>query len=206
MYSKAVLNLFINPINAGRIMKPDGIASLSNEDETANVEFSLRIEDDVITDCNFRAQANPYITAICSTITKMVKGKNIDEVMLDSTSVKKALGDEEDIDITFCIECLDLAIQDYIENREKENKPKSTRGRKKKVFDVPATLTDNLKLSDEEVVEEAEEAVEPEVETEPETNKTEKEDKQPHITNSFEGSIFNNPIFVNFFPNMNNNK
>ena len=43
MYSKKVLNIFSNPANAGRIMKPDGIASLSNMEETANVEFSLRI-------------------------------------------------------------------------------------------------------------------------------------------------------------------
>lgn len=134
MYSKTVLNLFANPVNAGRIMKPDGIASLSNLEGTANVEFSLRIENDLITACNFRAQANPYIVAICSTITKMVIGKSIDSVLLDQSVVKRNLGEDSDIDISFCIECLDLAIENYIDAREKEGKPKSTRGRKKKVL------------------------------------------------------------------------
>ena len=228
MFSKVVLNLFTNPINAGRIMKPDGIASLSNMEGTANVEFSLRIIDDVIKDCNFRAQANPYIIAICSTITQMVIGKNIDDVMLEPTSVKKQLGDVQDVEIGFCIECMDLAIEDYVETREKEGKPKSTRGRKKKVVEP---------ILDEKTAKAISEAIEPLVVSklppdadfdsafgvEPESNETagqstdfdarqgsvEDEQKtnqnnqtQPHVTKAFEGSIFNNPIFVNFFNNI----
>ena len=105
MYSKEVLNLFANPKNAGRISKPDGIASLNNADESANVEFSLRIESGIIINCQFRAHANPYIIAICSTITEMLKGKMVAMLFLDELSVKKTLGDESDIDIGFCIEC-----------------------------------------------------------------------------------------------------
>ena len=36
MYNNAVLNLFNNPKNAGRISKPDGIAEMYNE-ETQHV-------------------------------------------------------------------------------------------------------------------------------------------------------------------------
>ena len=122
MYSKVVLNIFNRPENAGRISKPDGIAEMYNSDETAHVEFSLRIESGIIIGCNFRAQANPYIIAICSTITKMVKGKMVSMVFLDPYSIKDQLGDHLDLDIMFCIDCLKAAINDYKEKLEKDNK------------------------------------------------------------------------------------
>lgn len=125
MFSNVVLNLLNNPKNAGRISKPDGIADLYNQDNTAHVEFSLRIESGVITDCKFRAQANPYYIAICSTITTMVKGKMVSMLFLDPYSIKKELGDESGYDIEFCIDCLKLAVDDYKEKLEKENKGKS---------------------------------------------------------------------------------
>ena len=122
MYSNIVLNLFKNPKNPGRISKPDGIADLYNEDNTAHVEFSLRIQNGIITESRFRAQANPYIVAICSTITTMLKGKMVSMFFLDPYSIKKELGDESNYNIDFCIECVRLAILDYKEKLEKENK------------------------------------------------------------------------------------
>lgn len=122
MYSNVVLNVFNNPKNAGRISKPDGIADCYNFDNTAHVEFSLRIESGVITDCKFRAQANPYIIAICSTITTMVKGKMCTLVFLDPYSVKAALGDESEYDIMFCLDCLKMALDDFKEKLIKAQK------------------------------------------------------------------------------------
>lgn len=122
MYSKVVLNVFNNPKNAGRISKPDGIADCYNEDNTAHVEFSLRIDNGIISECKFRAQANPYIVAICSTITNMLKGKMVAMALLDQYSIKQELGDETDINIDFCIDCVKFAIQDYKEKLEKSNK------------------------------------------------------------------------------------
>ncbi len=123
-YSKTVLNLFNNPKNIGRISKPDGIADCYNEDNTAHVEFSFRIESGVITNCQFRAQANPYVVAVCSTITQMLKGKMASMLFLDPYSIKKELGDESAYDIGFCIDCVKMAIDDYKERLEKENKQK----------------------------------------------------------------------------------
>lgn len=122
MYSNVVLNVFNNPKNTGRISKPDGIADIYNEDQTSHVEFSLRVDTGIIVDCKFRAQANPYIIAICSTITNMVKGKMISMFFLDPYSIKRELGVDDDVDINFCIECVRLAIQDYKEKMEKSNK------------------------------------------------------------------------------------
>lgn len=122
MYSNIVLNIFKNPKNAGRMKKPEGVADCYNADRTAHVEFFLRIETGIITDCKFRAQANPYIIAICSTMADMVKGKMVSMLFLDPYSIKSTLGDESNIDITFCIDCFKLALQDYKEKLEKEAK------------------------------------------------------------------------------------
>ena len=124
MFSNVVLNIFNNPKNAGRIKKPDGIADCYNYDGTAHVEFSLRIENGIIKFAQFRAQANPYIIAICSTITQMLKDKMVSMVFLDPYSIKTQLGDESDVDIDFCIDCVKMAITDYKEKIEKESKGK----------------------------------------------------------------------------------
>ncbi len=122
MYSNVVLNLFNNPKNAGRISKPDGIADLFNSDKTAHIEFSLRIDAGMIIECKFRAQANPYIVAICSTMTEMVQNKMVEMLFLDPYTIMSTLGDEQPIDINFCIDCMKLAVQDYKEKLEKKNK------------------------------------------------------------------------------------
>lgn len=122
MYSSKVLKIFANPANTGRISKPDGIADLYNEDQTAHVEFSLRIESGIITKCQFRAQANPYIVAVCSQITEMVTGKMTMMLFLDPYSIKKAIEDESNIDIQFCIDCLKMAVDDYKEKLAKNVK------------------------------------------------------------------------------------
>lgn len=123
MYNSKVINIFNNPQNAGRISKPDGIASCFNLDNTAHVEFSLRIDSGIIKDCKFRAQANPYIIAVCSTITNMVRDKMCSLIFLEPYTIKAELEDENNIDIEFCIDCFKLAVQDYKEKLEKETKP-----------------------------------------------------------------------------------
>ncbi len=120
-----VLNLFNNPKFAGRISKPSGIAENINLDGTFHVEFSIKVESNIITDVKFRAQANPYIIAVCETIASMVKNKMVNMLLLDEFSVKSALGDENDIDINFCIECIKMAVSDYFEKLEKSSKQKA---------------------------------------------------------------------------------
>lgn len=121
MYNNIIMNIFSNPKNSGRISKPDGIFDMYNADQTAHVEFSLRIDSGIIMQCKFRAQANPYIIAVCSKITEMVTGRMANMLFIDSLSVKKALEDESDIDIEFCLDCLKGAVRDYQEKLAKNN-------------------------------------------------------------------------------------
>ena len=50
------------------------------------------------------------------------KGKMISMFFLDPYSIKKELLLDDDVNIDFCIECVRLAIQDYKEKLEKNNK------------------------------------------------------------------------------------
>ena len=122
MYNKIILNKFIEHKNSGRISKPDGIADIYNADETAHVEFSLRVENEKITNCQFRAQANPYIIAVCSTISDLVADSDINDVNITANQVKEELQDDFNTDIEFCFDCLRLAIDDYFESTGKEKK------------------------------------------------------------------------------------
>ncbi|MCQ2556263.1 MAG: iron-sulfur cluster assembly scaffold protein, partial [Clostridia bacterium] len=93
------------------------------EDETQHVEFSLRIEMGIITDCQFRAQANPFVVAVCSTITEMVKNKMAAMLILDGTMVKAELGEpENETNIDFCIDCVRDAVENYKKNIKKADK------------------------------------------------------------------------------------
>ncbi len=122
MYNLKVLNLFNNPENAGRISKADGIADVFNADQTAHVEFSIKVEDGKIAACKFRAQANPYIIAVCSKITNAALNKPIDAAYIDKAEIVASLGEKLDIDIDFCIQCLNLAIENYVEKQAKSKK------------------------------------------------------------------------------------
>ena len=124
MYSNKILTLFANPKNAGRISKPDGIADCYNDDDTAHIEFSLRVDSGIVMDCKFRAQASPYIVAVCSTITEMVKGRMVNMLLINAISVKEELEDDSSTNIQFCIDCLNMAVIDYREKLEKPKKDK----------------------------------------------------------------------------------
>ena len=150
MYSNSVLRLFNNPKNPGRISKPDGIANTYNENETAHVEFSLRIENGIITLAQFRAQANPIIVAVCSTITQMLKGQALSNIVLDSTDILKGLEIEENIDIDFCLDCVKLAVLDYKEKQEKLNKNNP----KEEFQEENSEVVDEIPVIDEEKTEE----------------------------------------------------
>ena len=191
MYSNIVLNILNNPKNAGRISKPDGIADLYNDNKTAHVEFSLRIESGIITDCKFRAQANPYIIAICSTMTNMVKGKMCSMVFLDPYSIKTELGDEPDIDIMFCIDCFKLALQDYKEKLEKTVKQDKKPSTEEIDANEDVDLKDEMfqEVENEEIAQELQQE-----ENEPQTDLKQEDDDDDFFGDDFFDDFFDEEV------------
>ena len=123
MFSNEVLNLFSNPKHAGRIVKPDGIEDLFNQNKSENIEFSLRVENGIITICKFRAQAEPQIIAICETVADMVEGKPSNMILIDTEAVAKKLNVDTE-SVNFVVNCVMLALKDYKNKLEKAQKQK----------------------------------------------------------------------------------
>lgn len=121
MFSKEVLNIFSNPVNAGRIKKPDAVEDLFNSNKTAHIEFSMRIENGLIKDCKFRAQAEPDIIAICDTVAGAVLNKPANMILVDAASIAKSLKVNTE-DVRFCIDCAVATLQEYKNKLMKANK------------------------------------------------------------------------------------
>lgn len=203
MYSKIILNKFIEHKNSGRISKPDGIADIYNADETAHVEFSLRIEDDKIKYCQFRAQANPYIVAACSTMTELVAGSDINEITITADQVRAELEDNSNIDIEFCFECLRLAVQDYFEStgkvkKERKSKKAEEVASEPKLQDILNLLNTPIEEKKDEVVSENIEEVVDELNNE-ETIQNEEiaqEEKEESANKNLSGLGLSNDDFI----------
>ncbi len=112
MFSKEVLNLFSNPIHAGKIIKPEGKEDCYNSNKTEHVEFALRIENGIIKECKFRAQAEPQIIACCEKVATLVENKPANMILIDANSVANQLNVDVD-SVNFCINCVTGALNDY---------------------------------------------------------------------------------------------
>ena len=99
MFSKEVLNIFSNPVNAGRIKKPDAVEDLFNSNKTAHIEFSI----------------------ICATVAGAVLNKPANMILVDAASIAKSLKVNTE-DVRFCIDCAVATLQEYKNKLMKANK------------------------------------------------------------------------------------
>ncbi len=93
MYSEKVMDLFMHPINAGKMENPDGVGEVGNPRCGDIMKIYLRIKDDRIEDVSFETFGCASAIASSSMVTEMVKGLTIDEALaISNKDVVKALG------------------------------------------------------------------------------------------------------------------
>lgn len=93
MYTEKVMELFMNPKNAGKMENPDGVGEVGNPRCGDIMKIYLRIKDDRIEDVSFETFGCASAIASSSMVTEMVKGLTIDEALaISNTDVVKALG------------------------------------------------------------------------------------------------------------------
>ncbi|MDO9508407.1 MAG: Fe-S cluster assembly scaffold protein NifU [Thermovirgaceae bacterium] len=93
MYSEKVMELFMNPINAGKMENPDGVGEVGNPRCGDIMKIYLRIKDERIDDVSFETFGCASAIASSSMVTEMVKGLTIDEALaISNKDVVKALG------------------------------------------------------------------------------------------------------------------
>ena len=85
--SRKILELFYNAKHSGRVMKPDAIGRVGEDDDGLVIELTWRVIDGIIEEAKFRAFGNPNAIAITSLMTDNIIGKNIEEAMQMDESV-----------------------------------------------------------------------------------------------------------------------
>lgn len=79
--SRKILELFYNANHSGRIVKPDAIGRVGENDEGLVIELSWKVANEVIVDAKFRAFGNPNAIAITSLVTDKLIGKTVSEAL-----------------------------------------------------------------------------------------------------------------------------
>ncbi len=81
MYTKKLMDHFMNPRNVGVIENPDGYAKVGSPSCGDMMEIFLKIEDGVIVDAKFRTFGCASAIASSSVTTEMILDKTIEEAL-----------------------------------------------------------------------------------------------------------------------------
>lgn len=118
MYSKKVMDHFMNPHNVGEIKDADSIGVAGNMICGDMMKLYLKIKDDRIVDIKFQTLGCAAAIATSSVVTEIAKGKNIkDALKMTNQSIVKELGGLPPIKVhcsLLAIDALKEAIYDYL--------------------------------------------------------------------------------------------
>ncbi len=93
MYSKELMDHFMNPRNVGEMPDADGVGVEGNPVCGDVMKLYIKVKDDRIVDAKFQTFGCGAAIAVSSKITEMVKGKTLDEAMqISKEQVAEALG------------------------------------------------------------------------------------------------------------------
>ncbi|MCK5024391.1 MAG: Fe-S cluster assembly scaffold protein NifU [Thermoplasmata archaeon] len=81
MYSKKVMDHFMNPRNVGEMENPDAIGEVGNPTCGDLMKMYLRIENNIIKDIKFQTFGCGAAIATSSMITELAMGKTLDEAL-----------------------------------------------------------------------------------------------------------------------------
>ena len=81
VYSKTVMDHFMNPRNVGEIENPDGIGEEGNPVCGDMMTFYIKVKDDHLEDIKFKTFGCGAAIAVSSMVSEMATGKTLDEAM-----------------------------------------------------------------------------------------------------------------------------
>ncbi|WP_058486227.1 Fe-S cluster assembly scaffold protein NifU [Defluviitalea phaphyphila] len=117
MYSKKVMDHFMNPRNVGEIENASGVGEVGNAKCGDIMKIYLDIEDNIIKDVKFKTFGCGAAVATSSMATEMVKGKTIQEAMkITNKAVMEALDGLPPVKVHCSVlaeEALQAALWDY---------------------------------------------------------------------------------------------
>lgn len=117
VYTEKVMDLFMNPKNAGRMEDPDGVGEVGNARCGDIMKIYIRVKDERIEDISFETFGCASAIASSSMVTEMVKGMTLDEALaISNKEVVNALGGLPPQKIHCSVlaeEGIQAAIEDY---------------------------------------------------------------------------------------------
>jgi len=123
MYSKEVMDHFMNPRNVGEIKDASGVGEMGNPVCGDIMKMYIRVknqkDEEIIEDIKFQTFGCGAAVATSSMITEMVKGKTLDEAEeITNAKVAEALGGLPPIKM-HCSNLAANALHDAIEDYKK---------------------------------------------------------------------------------------
>lgn len=126
MYSKKVLENFMNPKNVGEIKDASGVGEVGNAKCGDIMKVYLKIEDGIIKDAKFKTFGCGAAIATSSMATQMVIGKTIQEALeITNKAVVEALDGLPSIKLHCSVlaeEAVHAALWDYAQKNNVEIK------------------------------------------------------------------------------------
>lgn len=117
MYTKEVMDHFMNPRNVGEIENADGVGEVGNPKCGDIMKIYLKINNDIIEDVKFKTYGCGSAIASSSMATEMIKGKSIYEALnLSNKAVANALGGLPPVKMHCSVlaeQAIKKALQDY---------------------------------------------------------------------------------------------
>lgn len=80
MYNDKIMELFKNPKNMGKIDDPDGTVMMRNLICGDQIEFFMKVDNEIITEIRFRTFGCAAAIAASSIITEIVANKTLEQV------------------------------------------------------------------------------------------------------------------------------
>ena len=128
-YTEQVMDHFMNPRNMGDMEDASGVGTVGNAKCGDIMRIYIKVENDVITDVNFKTFGCGAAIATSSKATEIVKGMTLEEAeKVTNKMVMDALGGLPPVKVHCSVlaeEALHAAIQDYRERLEKGEKPRT---------------------------------------------------------------------------------
>lgn len=117
LYSKRVMDYFLNPRNVGEIEAADGVGTVGNPICGDIMKMYLKIKDDKIVDAKFQTFGCAAAIATSSMATELIKGKSVANALkISNRAVAEALKGLPAIKMHCSVlaeEAIKAAIKDY---------------------------------------------------------------------------------------------
>lgn len=124
MYSKKVMDHFMNPRNVGEIKDADGIGEVGNPVCGDVMTFYIKVRNGIITDIKFKTFGCGAAIAVSSIVSEMARGKTVEEAMkITNKAVVDELGGLPPVKLhcsNLGADALRKAIENYMTKTKKD--------------------------------------------------------------------------------------